>query len=134
MSCMSIIPSRLDYINCKDVVELITSNSNKKRFIIIDVRGNDVGDLVIHTAINIPSPNFKETATSLASIYKDYDLIIIHCMMSQTRGPTCAMILNECFKKEKYKESHVQIRILRGGFERFYSEYGERRELFDVVH
>ena len=125
---------RLSYIDCKDVVELITTNVHQKKFIIIDVRGSDVGDLIIHKAINIPSYNFFQTAHSLASLYKDYDYVIIHCMMSQSRGPTCASCLNECFKNEQLKNAPVQIKILRGGFERFYNNYGERKELFDTVN
>ena len=125
--------NRLNYIDCKDVVELITTNKENKKYIIFDVRGSDVGDKIIHTAINIPSPNFIQTAPSIASLYKNYDYIIIHCMMSQTRGPMCASTLNECFKQEKLKDSSVSILILRGGFERFYNSYGERSELFDSI-
>ena len=125
--------NRLGYIDCKEVVELITTNEQQKKFIIIDVRGTDVGNLIIHKAINIPSFNFFQTAPSLAALYKDYDYIIVHCMMSQSRGPMCASSLNECFQSEKLKDSTVQIRILRGGFERFYNNYGERKELFDSI-
>ena len=96
--------SKLSYITCEEVVELITTNANQKKFVIIDVRGSDVGDLIIHTAINIPSPNIRNTAPSLIALYKDYDYIIVHCMMSQSRGPTCASLLHECLMNEKYKE------------------------------
>ena len=125
--------NKIDYIDCKDVVELITTNTQQLKFIIFDVRGSDVGDLIIHKAINIPSPNFLQTASSIAAMYKDYDMIIVHCMMSQTRGPTCASKLYECLMSEKYKDSKAVVRILRGGFERFYNNYGERKELFDTI-
>ena len=125
--------NRLSYIDCKDVVELITTNVNQKKFIIFDVRGSDVGNLIIHKAVNIPAFHFIQTAPSLASMYKDYDYIIIHCMMSHSRGPMCASTLNDCYQNEKYKDSKVEIKIMRGGFERFYNNYGERRELFDSI-
>ncbi|KAL7714456.1 Rhodanese domain-containing protein [Entamoeba marina] len=125
--------NRIDYINSSDVVELITTNKQHLKYLIIDVRTSDIDDLVIHTAINIPYNNFRSTANSIASMYQFYDLIIIYCMHSQTRGPASATILNNEFIKSKYQDSLTQIKILRKGFHGFYNDYWERKELFDIV-
>ncbi|ELP94446.1 hypothetical protein EIN_047390 [Entamoeba invadens IP1] len=124
--------SRLGYIKPEDVFELVTENKAKKKFLIIDVRGNDLGDKVIKSAISIPSYNFRDTADSLASMYSSYDLVIVHCMMSHSRGPSCAYMLNFAFQNPKYKDSKTEIKVLSGGFEKFYDMYFDK-DVFDTV-
>lgn len=128
----SSLMSSLGYISAEEVVELLTRNKSNLKYQIVDVRAGDVGDLMIHGAVNIPVAEFRNCVDELAKGYESYDLVIIHCMMSQTRGPMCASLLYDHISRD-YPQSSVQVRVLQGGFERFYNEYCERGELFDTV-
>ena len=124
---------RLDQITPEAVAELLTTNAHHRTFAIIDVRDADLGELVIHKAVNIPARNFRATAPSLVSMFHAYDLIVVHCMYSQTRGPMCAQCLAQAFDASPFKDSTTTVAVLRGGFCAFYSAFFDKPALFDAV-
>ena len=60
-------------------------------------------------------------------IPKEKNLVIVHCMRSQTRGPYVAQLLAE----SKALPRETEVRILKGGFQGWWRMYKGRKELFE---
>jgi Cdc25 family phosphatase len=77
-------------------------------FVIIDVREPEEisRDGKISRNVNIPSANFKdsEIAKNILLEHKDKDEIVVHCIKSQQRGPTCALALTQALERLKQEE------------------------------
>ena len=122
----------LDYISGDDLIKMMKENT--KKFQIIDVRGRDIGDLMIKGAINIPRKTFEKDVDKIIETYANYDYVVIHCMRSQQRGPACARLMKQYFTISKYfATSHLKIVVLEGGFGRFYNKHFQESELFQEI-
>jgi rhodanese-related sulfurtransferase len=90
-------------------------NTGKRRkLVVIDVRDSDFKGGNIVGAVNIPSEQFRARVPEIISSYKDTETIVVHCMMSQVRGPTCAKILFNELQRELNGDGKVVI--LEGGY------------------
>lgn len=71
--------------------------------VIIDVREPEEieRDGFISGKVNIPSSKFKDIdrAKSILLEHKDKDEIVVHCLKSQQRGPTCALALSQALEE-----------------------------------
>ncbi|RMX69379.1 hypothetical protein KXD40_001839 [Peronospora effusa] len=112
----------LHYIQPSALVEILRNpHAPGKRPVIIDVRDTDFAGGHIRSAVNIPEDNFMDDddVDALVNKYKEEDIIVFHCMMSQVRGPSCAKRFKarmEVLLEDKHKP---RVLILHGGYERF---------------
>lgn len=71
--------------------------------VVIDVREPDEvsRDGSISGKVNIPSGEFSdvERSKSILLDHKDKEEIIVHCVKSQHRGPTCALALSRALEQ-----------------------------------
>lgn len=112
------------------------------KFQIVDVRDEDhVGGHIIHS-IHIPSTKFNDNLSTLLQRLEEQkkDTVIFHCMLSQQRGPSSAMrfmrYLNEKLEMSEDEQEcefieNMNICILRGGFGKWQSSYGDDPRLTD---
>ncbi|TDH65075.1 uncharacterized protein CCR75_006056 [Bremia lactucae] len=108
---------------------------SSSRYVIIDVRDTDYAGGHIRSAVNIPEEFFMDNdrVDVLVDKYKDKDLIVFHCMMSQIRGPSCA-------KRFKSRMDVVldgaklkpRVLILHGGYESFQRTYKDEVDLIEM--
>lgn len=85
-------------------------------FVIIDVRGPS--EEKIRGAVFVSSIAFDRDHVEAAVDLSKYDDVIIHCMYSKERGPTCAALMEMYYPKRKFT-----IHVLRGGFCMFATLY-----------
>lgn len=78
------------------------------QFVVIDVREpweiSRDGAVVDH--VSIPSEQFSstETAKGILRQHLDKDEIVVHCLKSQQRGPTCALALSRALQEIQAEE------------------------------
>ncbi|CAH0477186.1 unnamed protein product [Peronospora belbahrii] len=126
----------LHYIEPSELVEILrNTHTSNKLPVIIDVRDTDYAGGHIRSAVNIPEDHFMDDhdVDALVDKYKDEDLIVFHCMMSQVRGPSCAkrfksrmeIMLQDTAPKPR-------VLLLHGGYERFGSIYKNETDLIEM--
>ncbi|EEB08991.1 Cdc25 family phosphatase Ibp1 [Schizosaccharomyces japonicus yFS275] len=64
-------------------------------FVILDVRGEDRADGHIPGSINVPSDTFLVDIEKVMDQCLRAKCVIVHCTMSQIRGPKAARVLHE---------------------------------------
>lgn len=94
-------------------------------FVIIDVRG--VSEEKIRGAVFVSSVEFDRPHVEAAVDLSKYDDVIIHCMYSKQRGPTCAALMEMYYPKRNFT-----IHVLRGGFCMFATLYPQHVEAVDI--
>ena len=101
---------------------------NSSQYQIIDVRDTDFNTFgfKIRNAANHPNLWQKENNKKIEEIIKLYsskEIIIFHCMFSQSRGPISA--------KKYYNTIHTKnnqkVKILKNGFRGFWDEYNQSK-------
>lgn len=101
---------------------LITTKGLDRTFAVIDVRDADFEGGHIEGAINVPSETFAtQLGRLLAEELHDKDEVIVHCMMSQQRGPYCANLLVHEIQKKGLPGP--KVRVLKGGFNGWVTEF-----------
>ena len=149
------------YIEPSELKEILLTQSKKisqrsdsdsddlvnSRVAILDVRDDDFPPTKIVGASNIPSEEWGDDGMIDSLIDKlvkneKVKMIVLHCMMSQVRGPFCAQRLaarlsctssaqdNNTTEMEDGtpRGETVQVRVLRGGFQIFNAKYGDSNE------
>ncbi len=78
------------YIETGDLASMLRNKD--KSFAVLDVRGDDFKEGHIPSAIQISSEKWDDDSVldEIISKHSDKKMVIIHCMMSQVRGPKCA--------------------------------------------
>ena len=94
-------------------------------FVIIDVRG--VSEEKIRGAVFVSSVEFDRAHIEAAVDLSKYDDVVIHCMYSKQRGPTCAALMEVYYPKRNFN-----IHVLRGGFCTFAMRYPQLVETVDI--
>ncbi|ELP94917.1 hypothetical protein EIN_250110 [Entamoeba invadens IP1] len=128
------IPIEDEYMDDETLIHLMKDGKTKIQ--IIDVRGSDLSDRMIRGAINIPNRDgyFVSKIPEILETYHTYDYIVVHCMRSVVRGPSCARKLKEKFVLSKYfATSNLKIVILSGGMKGFVLKHKEK-EFYDYIH
>ena len=106
----------MKYITANELYTLLqTNNRSTSPVIVIDVRDEDIEGGQIKSAINIPCSDFLDNVERYAEKYKEADLVVFHCALSQVRGPKCY---------NAYSRYTCNGAILRGGFETWRELFG----------
>lgn len=110
-------------ITATQLAEMLRSPS-APRPLIIDVRDSDFAGGHIRSAVNLPEDNFisDDDVDAIVTKYKDEEMIVFHCMLSQVRGPSCARrFLNRMIVVLADQEKKLDVRVLTGGYQNFLS-------------
>lgn len=102
------------------------------KLVIFDVRDSDFVGGHIKGAKNIVAARFDQDEMVdqlLASFCRDAEVIIVHCYLSQQRGPYCAQRLAE--RLEAQGGTMPEVCVMSGGWRRFKRELQE--EDFELV-
>ena len=62
----------------------------------------------------VPSHTFMLTADDVAAELAQVDVVVVHCMWSQQRGPACAAVLRR--KLGEIPGARARVYVLRNGF------------------
>mmetsp|Transcript_4473 Transcript_4473/g.12895 ORF Transcript_4473/g.12895 Transcript_4473/m.12895 type:complete len:139 (+) Transcript_4473:187-603(+) len=121
----------VQYMEGKSLIQTLASVEGTKP-LVIDVRGPDeVAAGHIGGAINIPSDSFDDDDEVDAIIAKHLDAaqeVVVHCALSQVRGPRCA---NRLASRLAAADKPAKVVVLRGGYNGFLEEFGiNQPELF----
>ncbi|GAA5970301.1 hypothetical protein JCM8115_003693 [Rhodotorula mucilaginosa] len=126
--------SKVQYISPDVVAQLVLATPKRNDYLIIDVRSSDFAGGNIPGALNLTTREFgseqrlnSTIATHIAPRVPPLNLIILHCMRSQTRGPYAAHLLAQ----SPALPPGVQIRVMKGGFQGWWRQFKGRRELFE---
>ncbi|KAJ1989625.1 Cdc25 phosphatase Ibp1 [Dimargaris cristalligena] len=115
----------------------------KKDYLVIDVRTTDYVGGHIPGGINLPASQFYGFLEYINANFATVPLIVVHCALSQVRGPKSARILTEYFQTRartspnptasgtEDKEAPAtgtapalpQVKILRGGITDWVAKY-----------
>eukprot|EP00834_Sanchytrium_tribonematis_P000799 NODE_15_length_50561_cov_0.608081.p30 type:complete len:158 gc:universal NODE_15_length_50561_cov_0.608081:35187-35660(+) len=96
-------------------------HENLEKYVIIDVRDYDFDGKLINGALNVPfealSSNTSSENKKLIQEHVTYRSdIVVHCMLSQVRGPKSVKFIKEAFP-------YTNILVLRGGYETYSQLY-----------
>ena len=104
------------YITAEKLIEKLRTDKPPK---VIDVREEDRKGGHIKHSIHIPAPVFRASPSQAIPLVKDAELVVVHCMYSQVRGPSCAALLAAALDSavaKKEVEGNPQVTVLEGGF------------------
>ncbi|KAL4448084.1 hypothetical protein ABPG75_005303 [Micractinium tetrahymenae] len=94
------------------------------KLLVLDVRDSDFAGGHIKGAENIPAARFdgdEMVDQIIARFCQDVEVVVVHCYLSQQRGPYCAQRLAE--RLEAQGCTSPEVCVMAGGWKRF------RREL-----
>jgi len=81
-------------------------------------------------AVNAPSEFFREELDALiAEQVQGKHKVVVHCMLSQQRGPRCATLLADRLHQLGLPQS---VLVMRGGFRTFSAMYKDDASLVSV--
>jgi rhodanese-related sulfurtransferase len=95
---------------------------------VIDVREDDYAGGHIAQARNVPAGVFLADAGAQARAVADKETVVVHCALSQVRGPKCALRLASAL--EDLRAPVPRVLVLEGGFAAFARLYREDQTLF----
>jgi Cdc25 family phosphatase len=102
---------KLEYIESQTLVKIIDESTNPDDFVILDVRDLDeFGSGHIVGAKHLESTKWlsKDFVSQVVNEHKNTKKIIVHCFMSQQRGPTCAKLLTSHLDNLSSQESSTR--------------------------
>ncbi|KAI7842363.1 hypothetical protein COHA_004003 [Chlorella ohadii] len=105
-------------------VKALLRGPNNDRVCVIDVRDADFAGGHIRGAVNVVAETFEDNVLVdrvVSRFCRGMEVVIVHCYLSQQRGPYCAQRLAE--RLEAQGCSEPEICVMAGGWKRF------RREL-----
>lgn len=101
----------VEFINAKELSEWLLTGP-VDQLAILDVRDDDYHGGHITSAAHCPSSTFNLRLAEFAEMYGDKELVVVHCMLSQVRGPECAIKLSNAMK-----EKRARVVVLTDGFQ-----------------
>ena len=111
----------INYVTAGTLAQWLDSRP-KERFAIVDVRDDDFAGGHIPGAMHYASRTFHDNLPYIVDAVKDEKKIIVHCMQSAQRGPSCARVL-----REKLPED-IEVYVLRGGFSEWRRVFADKPE------
>ena len=117
------------YISGAELCDLI--DGGKPGLVIVDVRDDDFQGGNIRGARNICSDDIFGDPAAVAEQLGQFSVVVVHCMLSQVRGPKSARVLSEAFGEMKSRP-RPEVLVLEGGFSSFFSQFVRKRpDLFE---
>ncbi|KAK9814822.1 hypothetical protein WJX72_012047 [[Myrmecia] bisecta] len=120
----------LSYISAGDLVTVL-QGPDKAKTLVVDVRDDDFEGGHIKGALNVPSGDFE---AGIAPVVKNQlsgvETVVVHCALSQIRGPKCAVKLNNILD-EAGLANRPQVKVLSKGFNGFQEAYGHSAEFVE---
>ena len=104
---MSSAASSPAYITAAELHALLVEPATRDATLVVDVRDDDFVDGHIAGALNIPSRIFQQSIDEIEEAAQGKERVVLHCMMSQQRGPACATILAQAMAKKKKEAAAV---------------------------
>ncbi|KAL4444898.1 hypothetical protein ABPG77_003948 [Micractinium sp. CCAP 211/92] len=98
--------------------------AERDKLLVLDVRDSDFPGGHLKGAHNIPASQFdldEAVDGIIARLCRDVKVVVVHCYLSQQRGPYCAQRLAE--RLEAQGCTSPEVCVMAGGWKRF------RREL-----
>jgi len=118
---------RVGRVGVEEVARLVGSGGSD--FVVVDVRDGDFGEGgFVRGAVNVPSDTFRERIGAVLEEHGGKETIVVHCMMSQMRGPTCATMLVQAMNAAEVPW-RANVVVMTGGFRQFRYSYGGRADL-----
>lgn len=114
--------SGLDYVQPHELCEMLSTPEKQSRVLVLDVRDDDWCGGNIKGSLNIPSEVFDEELDGIVDkLVVGKEVVVVHCMFSQERGPRCAGRLAQRLKARGILS--LRVLVLRGGFKGWLSQY-----------
>jgi len=95
---------------------VLENPAERSKVVILDVRDSDFAGGNIRGAVNVPSEDFRARLPEISRRYGATETVVVHCMMSQVRGPTCAKMLKHQLEMDGCQ---ARVMVLEGGFTSF---------------
>lgn len=95
------------YLTAAELHALLVKPATRDTTLVVDVRDDDFVDGHIAGAINVPSRIFQQSLDEIEEAAQGKELVVLHCMMSQQRGPACATILAQAMAKKQREAAAV---------------------------
>ncbi|KAJ1658125.1 Cdc25 phosphatase Ibp1 [Dispira simplex] len=124
-----------EYIEPEELAALLQDPTKKAQqdYLVIDVRSDDYLGGHIPNSINIPAGQFRDYTSYLVTNYAHLPLIVVHCALSQVRGPKTARILQEALVSHSTAQGltsvPTRVRVLRGGITHWIYHYSNNPTL-----
>lgn len=127
----------LSFLSAEDVKAILLGPPEElEKTAIIDVRDEDFAGGHVKGAVNVPSELFRDdqhvddTLQRLAAAGKER--IVVHCALSQQRGPAAARRIQERLDAALGSGAKMpQVQVMEKGFRRFGELYGEDSSLVE---
>ncbi|CCW60371.1 unnamed protein product [Phytomonas sp. EM1] len=120
------------YIGVSELVELMDDPEHKAKLAVIDCRDADISEGFIVGSIHAPTISYTtDMYRCLAKklLEGKIELAVFHCAMSQIRGPRGANRF--ALVQKELGLTLPKVAVLEGGWDAFYSLYGDtRRDLY----
>src|ERR1700753_307766 len=108
--------NNLEKISREDLSALLL-HPDPSAVAIVDVRDWDRAGGHIKGSVNVPSAQLDYRLAELVHKFKDKDLVVFHCQLSQQRGPSAALgYMREKRRMYGKDEGKQKVAVLQGGF------------------
>ena len=102
---------------------------------VVDVREGDFKrtGTKIRGAVNVPAYQIRaDGGRGLVEMLRCEPIVVFHCMYSQQRGPSSALIYLRAAAAAGAEQQRQEVYVLRGGFDGFFRQYAaDCPELFE---
>ncbi|KAG2489300.1 hypothetical protein HYH03_012132 [Edaphochlamys debaryana] len=121
----------VEYIEPQQLAAAIRHPSSN--LVVVDVRDEDFPGGHIRGAVNIPAALWADQhIDGLIEEHRllDRDMVVVHCMFSQQRGPRTALRLHKHLQDRG--GIHPTVYVLRGGWTNFHRLYRGEKDLVEL--
>lgn len=111
----------LSYMQPEFLVDMLRDPERCKRVVVLDVRDEDFAGGHVRGCVNIPCIDFRgDTLDEFIHkhLHDGVEMCVVHCFLSQQRGPTCAQRLAQRLLQLE-RGGKPQVRILAQGWRKF---------------
>lgn len=123
------------FMEPQEAKSLLLDPSMSKRIKVLDVRDEDFAGGNIKNCVNIPLYDFYQQGVDHfieEHCGEDIHIVIVHCYLSQQRGPMAARRLSERLLQLD-REGRPEVYVLKRGWRRFVQLYGTDSDLCENV-